>query len=67
MQCNFSLRCTVVLFLPKGKKRASLAGMEKKGLCMPCPIVVLTSPSSRVDCCSDEIKAAALPRAVHLH
>lgn len=40
---------------------------REKGLCMPSTIVVLISESSREGCCSEEIKAVAFPRAVHLH
>lgn len=68
MKYDFSLRCIVVLCPPKGK-RATLPGMaeRKKGLCVPSTIVVLMFESSREDCCSEEIKAVASPRAVHLH
>lgn len=56
----------VVLCPPKGKNYPSWNGREK-GLCVPSTIVVLMFESSREDCCSEEIKAVASPRAVHLH
>lgn len=38
-----------------------------RGLHVPSAIVVLMSKSSGEDCFRDELKAAASPRAVHLH
>lgn len=40
---------------------------REKGLCVLATMVVLMSKSSGGDCCSDEIKAAVFPSAVHLH
>lgn len=60
-----SLRC-IVAPLPPKEKRATFAGMAEEGLCVPSSSVVLMSESSGEDRCSEEIKAAAFPRPVHL-
>lgn len=69
MKYNFSLRCIKREEVQKGEE-LTLAGMAERrvSVCpLPATIVVLMSKSSGGDCCSDEIKAAAFPSAVHLH